>query len=175
MILLGCSWLASLAALSDSSSTSSLSGVMSSVSTRAIVTAPAFSRSSLSFLLTAVVLVAGRSTIICAALPRKRVGVLPCGAGSPPTCGGVPPTHHCVLDGRRRGSRPPPFAPGPAQHFERRFRTPGAGLVRVGLAVRCPVFEDGIEDLPSQFDLLTYRKQGWLAGQHVEDELFVGL
>lgn len=134
MIRLGCSWLASLAALSDSSSTPSLSGAMSSVSTRPIVTAPILSRSSSSFLLTAVVVVSGRSTIMGAAIP-----------------------------------------PRAAQHFEGGLRAPGAGLIGIGLAVRRPVIQDGIEYLPRHFDLRVDREQGWLAEQHIEDQLFVGL
>ena len=52
---------------------------------------------------------------------------------------------------------------------------PSAGLIRIGLTVCRPVIEDGIEYLPSQFDLRIDRKQGRLAEQHVKDQLFVGL
>src|ERR1700704_420681 len=144
MTRLGCSWLAPLAPSMDSSSMASLSGAMISVSTRPIVTAPIFWRSSSSFLLTAVVVVSGKSTIICAA-----------------------PPHRFALHRRRRGSWPPPFPAGTAQHLERRIRAPRARLVRVGLAVRRPVVQGGIEYLPSQFDLRIDGEQGRFAEQHV--------
>ena len=57
----------------------------------------------------------------------------------------------------------------------RPIRAPGARLIRVGLAVRSPMVEDGIQYLPSQFDLLVHREQGWFAQQHIEDQPFIGL
>src|SRR5580693_1030529 len=149
---LGCSWLAAVAASMDSSRIVSLSGAITNVSTRPIVTAPTFSRSSSSFLLISLVLVSGKSTIICAA-----------------------PRHRYALHRRRRGSRPPPFPTGPAEHLEGRSRAPGARLVRFRLAVFGPVVEHRIQYLPSQFDFLIDRKERRLAEQHVEDQPFVGL
>src|SRR5271155_3378817 len=149
---LGCSWPAAMAASMDSSNTRSLPGAMTSVNTRPRVTAPDCSRSSSSFLLIAVALVPGNSTIICAA-----------------------PQHRFALDRRRHGSRPPPFPAGPAQHLERRRRTPGARLVRIRLAVFSPVIEHRIQYLPGKFDFRVDRKQRRLAEQHVEDQPLVGL
>src|ERR1700712_2568402 len=137
MMRLGCSWLASLAASMDSSKMESLSGTMIIVKTRPIVTMPADSRMSSSFLLIAVAVVSGKSTIICAT-PHRWPGNL-------------------------RGSRPPPFPAGSAQHLERRLRAPGAGLVGIGFAVRRPVFQSGIEYPQSQFDFFVDWKQGGLA------------
>src|SRR5271163_4199402 len=142
---LGCSWLAALAASMDSSRIVSLSGAITNVSTRPIVTAPTFSRSSSSFLLISLVLVSGKSTIIRAA-PRRPRGS--CAA----------PQHRFALH-RRRRSWPPPFPVGPAEHLERRCRAPGARLVRFGLAVFGPVVEHRIQYLPSQFDFLIDRKE----------------
>src|ERR1700751_637596 len=150
MTRLGCSWLAALAASIDSSSRVSLSDLMISVPTRPIVTTPAFSRSSSSFLLTAVVLVSSMSTIISAA-------------------------PHRFAHRRRRGSWSPPFSAGPAQHLKCRRGPPGARFIGVGLAVCCPIIEDGIEYLPGQFDLLVHREQRWLAEQHIQDQSFISL
>src|SRR5271166_6933938 len=158
---LGCSWLAALAASMDSSRIVSLSGAITSVSTRPSVTAPTFSRSSSSFLLISLVLLSGKSTIICAAPPRPRGS---CAA----------PQHRFALH-RRRRSWPPPFPARPAEHLERRCRAPGARLVRFGLAVFGPVVEHRIQYLPSQFDFLIDRKERRFAEQHVEDQPFVGL
>src|SRR5271166_323882 len=141
MTRLGCSWLAALAASIDSSSRVSLSDLMISVPTRPIVTTPALSRSSSSFLLTAVVVVSSMSTIMSAALP----------------------------------SWSPPFPAGPAQHLKCRRGPPGARFIGVGLAVCCPIIEDGIEYFPGQFDLLVHREQRWLTEQHIQDQSFVSL
>src|SRR6201999_1897361 len=105
------------------------SGAMTNVSTRPRFTAPTCSRSSSSFLLILVVLVSGISTIICAA--PHRFG---------PRKWEVPPLHR-----RRRASGPPPFPAGPAEHLERRRRTPGARLIRFGFAVFSPAVENRIQ------------------------------
>src|SRR5699024_3970523 len=110
----------------------------------------------MSFLATAVVVVAGRSMITRCAPRSGRV--------------------------RRPWSRwagecswAPPDTSVTCQHLVGRTGAPRARTVRLGPALGRPVSGDGIEDPPRELDLLVPREERGLAEQHGEDEPLVRL
>src|SRR6476620_1117514 len=181
----GCSRLAAFAASIESSSSASVSGAMTSVSTRPSVIAPPSSRSSTIFLLMTSVLLSGRSTIMArlllaallarASLRCSLVVAFGDHGSAPSRCAPRSCLAAMLTRRRLRGSRPSPFAARPVQHLEGGRRTPGAGLVLVWLAVGGPIVQRGIQYLPGQFDLLVDREERGFAKQYVEDQPFVGL
>src|SRR5690606_26978124 len=167
----GCSRLASFAA-SIEVSTSDSRAMTTSVRTRPSAIAPPSSRRRTRRLFTAFVVVSGMSMIIAGSSPvggscraGAHDGVGGCRAGAPRSARAAP----------RERSRAPPRAAVAREHRVGGLRSPRAGPVRLGRALRLPVRRDGVEDLPGELDLLAGGEQRRVAEEHVEDEPLVRL
>src|SRR5690606_5065250 len=153
MTRIGCSREASLAASMASSSLPRVVAI-TRVSTRPRATAPPSSRILTRAFEIALVVVSGRSTIMILS------GYAVSGCDCP----------RVVTSGTT------PAAAVAGEQLVGGCGAPGAGLVLLQRPSEgLPVFFDGVEDLPAQFDFLVSREERRVTEQHVEDEPLVGL
>src|SRR5262245_58259854 len=75
----------------------------------------------------------------------------------------------------RSWSRTPPGTAVAGEHVVSGLRAPAAGRVLLGLALRGPVVDHRVEDLPAELHLGVLREQRRIAEQHVEDQPLVRL